>query len=73
VEAWSWSSAPAATADNAYHATLSQVLGGWYDGEPSGLRPDPPVDGSKLRVMGIAAVAEALGGEAGDIVDEAGQ
>jgi hypothetical protein len=29
-----------------------------------------PVDGSKLRVTGIASVAEVLGVEAGDIVDE---
>lgn len=29
-----------------------------------------PVDGSKLRVMGIAAVAEVLGVELGDILDD---
>jgi hypothetical protein len=29
-----------------------------------------PVDGSKLRVTGIAAVAEVLGVQAGDILDE---
>jgi hypothetical protein len=29
-----------------------------------------PVDGSKLRVTGIAAVAKALGVKAGDIIDE---
>jgi len=29
-----------------------------------------PVDGSKLRVTGIAAVAKVLGVEAGDVVDD---
>ena len=29
-----------------------------------------PVDGSKLRVTGIAAVAKVLGVEAGEVVDD---
>jgi hypothetical protein len=32
-----------------------------------------PVDGSKLRVTGIAAVAKVLGVEAGEIGDAAGE